>query len=95
MKITLAAMLTVAAATVAADAAWAWDGSGYAGAPSESITRTDPRSSSFAGSGSNGFGGWLTDRTYGIRCTLTAAPDEAEQRRPLRWLLRRCRPWAA
>jgi hypothetical protein len=62
MKITLAALLTVAA-TVAADAAWAWDGYGYAGAPSESIMRTDPSINGFVGSGSNGFGGWLTDRT--------------------------------
>jgi hypothetical protein len=32
---------------------------------------------------------------YGIRCTFKSGSDSQEQRRPLRWLFNRCRPWVA
>ncbi|MFY9625675.1 MAG: hypothetical protein WAJ91_15000 [Rhodoplanes sp.] len=82
-----AAMLTFAAAIIAAAPAKAWDGAGYAAPPSASIMRAEL--------GSNGLAGSFGSRTYGIRCNLTAGPHASEQRRPLRWLLNRCRPWAA
>lgn len=32
---------------------------------------------------------------YGLRCTFKRGPRTSRRPRPIRWLVNRCRPWAA
>lgn len=92
MKVTLTA-ITVVAAITAVTPARANDGAAIIAPPSLS----DRYAERSAGSESlpAAPASEIALAAYGLRCTFKRGPRTSRRPRPLRWLLNRCRPWAA
>jgi hypothetical protein len=90
MKVTLTAITFVAAMTAAAPVR-ADDGATAAAPPSLSDRQAERSADSEALPASPG----ILLAAYGIRCTFKRGSRTSRRPRPLRWLVNRCRPWAA